>query len=408
MKKILIITMFASANAWGMIPSDLNGNTGNNKRSLSCVRENSEEQHIKKRLRKSLKPVTYVQPYMDGYSVLSQWPAEADDSQDLNYRPSSSKKRKKINPVSSGHSISEDVISQNESNDFGYDLRNQPKPVYVQPYMDDHSVLSQWPQELNDPQDSNYRPSSSRKRNSSTTLSLSAFSRQQELRVRQLESVYQESLLDLINIKENLQRYKEFPHVEKLRALITDLSLIDSSKFPKLKELSIDSRIVGRKIDKDKKNKKKSVITDYFSKDYTKTLRKFLEENPNIESVSLVRCNNFRNLSSVMEDLSNIKILTLKFLGMTRVPSAIGNLTELRKLDLSNNKIRRLPESMGNLKKLEELTLVGNRSLETFPKIITQVPNLKLLKIDKTQENLWKGSILELKRINENLKVEIW
>ena len=190
--------------------------------------------------------------------------------------------------------------------------------------------------------------------------------------------------------------------------MINDLSLIDSSKFPKLKELSIDSRIVGRKIDKDKKNKKKSIITDYFSKDYTKTLRKFLEENPNLESISIVRCNNIKNLSSVMDDLSNIKSLTLKFLRVTRVPSSIGNLTELRKLDLSNNKIRRLSESMGNLKKLEELTLVGNYSLRTFPKVITQLPNLKLIRIDQSQKNLWKESIQDLKRINKNLKIEIW
>ncbi|MCR4623348.1 MAG: leucine-rich repeat domain-containing protein [Alphaproteobacteria bacterium] len=409
MKKILIIMMFASVNTWGMIPSDSNGNSGSNKRSLSCIRGNSEEQSIKKRLRKSLKSVTYVQPYLDDHSILSQWPQEQDDSQDSNYKPSYSvKKNKASNSVSSEHNIFEDVISQNESNDFGYNLRNQPNPVYVQPYMDDHSVLSQWPAEVDDSQDSNYRPSSSVKRNSSTMLPLLKFSKQQELRVRQLESIYRESQLDLINIKENLQRYKEFPHVEKLRVVINDLSLIDSSKFPKLKELSIDSRIVGRKIDKDKKNKKKSIITDYFSKDYTKTLRKFLEENPNLESISIVRCNNIKNLSSVMDDLSNIKSLTLKFLRVTRVPSSIGNLTELRKLDLSNNKIRRLSESMGNLKKLEELTLVGNYSLRTFPKVITQLPNLKLIRIDQSQKNLWKESIQDLKRINKNLKIEIW
>ena len=101
-------------------------------------------------------------------------------------------------------------------------------------------------------------------------------------------------------------------------------------------------------------------------------------------------------------------ILTLKFLRVTRVPSSIGNLTELRKLDLSNNKIRRLSESMGNLKKLEELTLVGNYSLRTFPKVITELPNLKLIRIDQSQKNLWKESIQDLKRINKNLKIEIW
>ena len=88
MKKILIIMMFASVNTWGMIPSDSNGNSGSNKRSLSCSRGNSEEQSIKKRLRKSLKSVTYVQPYLDDHSILSQWPQEQDDSQDSNYKPS--------------------------------------------------------------------------------------------------------------------------------------------------------------------------------------------------------------------------------------------------------------------------------------------------------------------------------
>ncbi|KAF2319967.1 hypothetical protein GH714_021249 [Hevea brasiliensis] len=110
---------------------------------------------------------------------------------------------------------------------------------------------------------------------------------------------------------------------------------------------------------------------------------------PNLEFLylkgcsSLVEIPSLQNLTKLTElDLSdchevkecpeiprNIKILTLYYTGIERLPSSIKHLSQLVKLSLNRcDKLVTLPSSIGNLKRLEGLHLGQCSRLVTIPK----------------------------------------
>jgi len=87
--------------------------------------------------------------------------------------------------------------------------------------------------------------------------------------------------------------------------------------------------------------------------------------------------------------------LSLKGMGLTKVPGEIGNLTSLTRLYLSNNKLTELPVEIGKLTSLTDLSL-GDNQLRALPEEIGQLTRLKTLRLENNQLMALPGEIGQL------------
>lgn len=102
-----------------------------------------------------------------------------------------------------------------------------------------------------------------------------------------------------------------------------------------------------------------------------------------------------RELDPNIFTMTYLTILNVASNQLTELPSAIGGLQLLQYLDLGNNNLTELPKAIGGLTLLEELHLHNNRDsngnniLKTLPPAIANLRELKTLKIDDTQSEIF-------------------
>lgn len=86
----------------------------------------------------------------------------------------------------------------------------------------------------------------------------------------------------------------------------------------------------------------------------------------------------YRNLTEVLKNPQNVRILNLSGSKLTTLPGEIGQLQNLQKLKLYENQLTAIPKEIGKLQKLQTLNLKYNQ-LATLPEEIKQLKNLKKL-----------------------------
>jgi hypothetical protein len=105
---------------------------------------------------------------------------------------------------------------------------------------------------------------------------------------------------------------------------------------------------------------------------------------------------NFRGIFKLpdnLDDLSELKILSVRSTNMESLPKCIGNLKKLFLIDLDFNNIATLPESIGGLENLQYLYLIYNQ-LVSLPNSIGNLSKLKDIHLIKNK----------LKKIPESFK----
>ncbi|XP_064984248.1 putative disease resistance protein RGA4 [Musa acuminata AAA Group] len=106
---------------------------------------------------------------------------------------------------------------------------------------------------------------------------------------------------------------------------------------------------------------------------------------------------------SVLEGLSNLRVLDLCETSIERIPNCIGDLLHLRYLDLDRTKIHEIPKSIGRLVNLQTLNISGCKHLYKLPMTITRLYNLRSLRVEDTPLTHVPKGIGKLININ-NLK----
>lgn len=94
----------------------------------------------------------------------------------------------------------------------------------------------------------------------------------------------------------------------------------------------------------------------------------------NLTSFHLTR-NRLNSLPESIENLTNLTSFDLSFNQIKALPESIGNLKSLTALNLRGNQIKALPESIGNLKNLMSLDLSNNK-LNALPNSIGKLVSL--------------------------------
>ncbi|TQD84615.1 hypothetical protein C1H46_029817 [Malus baccata] len=102
----------------------------------------------------------------------------------------------------------------------------------------------------------------------------------------------------------------------------------------------------------------------------------------------LLTCQEYRRFSvdnsfyaTIISNFKSLRMLSLKNLGITKLPNCLKKVKHLRYLDLSNNYgIKRLPDWIVGLSNLETLDLCWCRSLVELPRDIKKMINLMLNK----------------------------
>ncbi|XP_019052055.1 PREDICTED: putative disease resistance protein RGA3 [Nelumbo nucifera] len=124
---------------------------------------------------------------------------------------------------------------------------------------------------------------------------------------------------------------------------------------------------------------------------YAPNLPKILEVSESYEANKLRTCllwlsfDDLMQVSDLLEDFSVQMLLKFKCLhvldlvGITQLPSSIGEFRLLRYLDLSENQCRTLPESITTLFNLQTLRLWNCRKLKVLPKEMRKLINLRHL-----------------------------
>lgn len=104
----------------------------------------------------------------------------------------------------------------------------------------------------------------------------------------------------------------------------------------------------------------------------------------NLEAIAIEEENLLTELPNSITKLTSLKELWLRNTSVQQLPSEIGNLGQLEFLSLTLNKLRTIPKSIGQLSKLKELTLSQNR-LTSIPDEITNLHDLKHLYLNNNK-----------------------
>ncbi len=84
----------------------------------------------------------------------------------------------------------------------------------------------------------------------------------------------------------------------------------------------------------------------------------------------------YRNITEVLKNPQNVRILNLSGSKLTTLPGEIGKLQNLQLLNLDDNQLIALPKEIGRLQKLESLGLDHNQ-LNALPKEIGKLQKLQ-------------------------------
>lgn len=204
--------------------------------------------------------------------------------------------------------------------------------------------------------------------------------------------------------------------------------------FPKLKR--IIGREVHRDIDYSSHNPYDHSLYNPFG-EYGEpyadcSMKRILQDITKLRTLEEINLNGW-NLACVrlpreIENLRNLRVLSITNCGLYQLPESIGNLRNLQRLELRNeHRLASLPESIGNLQNLQSLNLRGTH-IKSFPKSIKNLGKLKTLDlrnspiesypfyfyalgIDTTLKNLpdfiWKMPALEEVLVDEKLEKNI-
>ncbi len=104
-------------------------------------------------------------------------------------------------------------------------------------------------------------------------------------------------------------------------------------------------------------------------------------------------------LEEICNNFPNLEVLTLKKLGITKLPENIGNLQHLERLDLTGNALTALPENFSKLTNLGVLSLNDNNLTDIHP--IERLTNLEVLLLAKNQLASLPRSIGNLSNLRE-------
>lgn len=155
--------------------------------------------------------------------------------------------------------------------------------------------------------------------------------------------------------------------------------------FPKLKR--IIGRQTRRNIDHSSYNPYDYSLYDPFG-EYGEpyadcSMKRILQDITKLRTLEEINLNGW-NLACVrlpreIENLQNLRVLSITNCGLYQLPESIGNLRNLQHLELRNeHHLKSLPESIGNLKNLQSLNLRGTH-IKSFPKSIKNLGKLKTL-----------------------------
>jgi len=94
--------------------------------------------------------------------------------------------------------------------------------------------------------------------------------------------------------------------------------------------------------------------------------------------------NQLTNISTDVDNFSNLTYLNLSDNQLSNIPAEIGNLSNLAELYLNDNQLSSLPTTTGNLSNLTNLTLSANQ-LNSVPSEISNLSSLTRLYLDNNQ-----------------------
>lgn len=94
---------------------------------------------------------------------------------------------------------------------------------------------------------------------------------------------------------------------------------------------------------------------------------------------SLCQYKTFYSLEDALKDPLSVQKLDLSMQKLTVFPEQILQFKNLVCLDLSFNKIPTLPATFSTLTNLQVVNLMGTRYMSKMPRILTQMPNLKVV-----------------------------
>ncbi len=132
-------------------------------------------------------------------------------------------------------------------------------------------------------------------------------------------------------------------------------------------------------------------------------------ENPPSDTPPLVE-EHWKPSQQLLEKKEQLRELDLSGKGYKSL-TGIGQLSLLEKLNLKENQLSELPIEMKELKKLKKLSLANNR-LESFPKVLIEMENLRELDLRHNQLKELPEEIKNMKKLatiyvgNNNLNEE--
>ena len=127
------------------------------------------------------------------------------------------------------------------------------------------------------------------------------------------------------------------------------------------------------------------VVTD--ENDATKVIGLFLYQN------------NLTTIPPVIEELKDLKELSLRFTGLMNIPAEIGNLKNLTYLDLSLNELTSIPNEIGKLTNLKILDLLDNELTGIQKELIENLTNLETLYLQNNQITYLAPEIRNLSKL---------
>ncbi|MHA1804108.1 MAG: leucine-rich repeat domain-containing protein [Promethearchaeota archaeon] len=172
------------------------------------------------------------------------------------------------------------------------------------------------------------------------------------------------------------QNYLDYLNEDEISAIGPELK-----QFVYLKQ----ERAIGNYLDK---NEFESLFV--FIVHNTDSLR-FFATHPFSKMDELTR----ESKQAVKVEKKKIVGLSLNYCRLNELSPLIENLKNLKILYLNNNFFKNFPESILNLKKLEEISLAGNQ-LRKIPPSIDQLKNLRIFNLDHGAINVLPDSITEL------------